>query len=240
LRNNKLPHHIRRKLVKLPRKKYHPITYHLRKSYGISKGTIFYMKEYGPDANIIHTIIKESIKILILASVISLIGGFGLQAIQDKIYVIIPLIIMLPALNDMIGDYGTIVSSKFTTALYLGKIKSERWWTSRELHRLFHIIMSIAVISAIYIGALSYGIAYLKGFAFDYALFVKIIQISLVSVIVLVSLIFIISILIGLHIYKKNEDPNNFLIPITTSIADLGSLLIFSGLVFLFFGVISG
>ena len=45
----------------------------------------------------------------------------------------------------------------------------------------------------------------------------------------------IFSIIAGLHFYRKGEDPNNFLIPITTSIADLSNMFILSILVVLFF-----
>lgn len=232
----KIPKHVLRKIQKLPRKKHHPQQHPLRKKYGLSKRTFFYMKEYGPHSHVATNIIRESIKILILASILSSIGGFGLQGIQAKIVAIVPLLILLPALSDMIGDFGTIMASKFTTALYLGHIPLRRWWRSRDLHVLFHVSMSIAVIASVYNGALAYGIAYLKGFAFSSEIFIKVMEISIFSTLILVGLIFLISVVAGLAVYRKSEDPNNFLIPITTSIADLGSLLLFSGMILLFFG----
>ena len=39
----------------------------------------------------------------------------------------------------------------------------------------------------------------------------------------------------GIYFYRKGEDPSNFLIPITTSIADFGNMLLLSLLVILFF-----
>lgn len=179
-------------------------------------------------------IVKESIKILILASVISSIGGIGLETIQKKLLLIVPLLILLPSLNDMIGDFGTIMSSKFTTLLYLGKIK-ERWWKSKELKTLIWILVIISLISAIYIALLANLIAYWRGFEITTDITIKVILISILATLILVTAIISMSIIAGFIVYKKNEDPDNFLIPITTSIADLGSMLIFSGLIYLLF-----
>ena len=60
-------------------------------------------------------IMKESIKILILASLISSLGGIGLESVNVKLIALLPLLILLPAMNDMIGDFGAIISSRIST-----------------------------------------------------------------------------------------------------------------------------
>jgi len=217
---------IRKKIIGLKRKSHHPLVHHVHKKHKISYKTLLYMKEYGPKSHVYHVIVKESLKILVLASLVSSIGGLSLQSMGSKIVSILPLLILLPALNNMIGSYGTIISSKFTTDLYTGKIKSN-WWKSEYIHKLFVSIFLISIFSAVYIGLLSSGIAYIKGFPMTADLAIKILEISLVATLLLVGIIFTISITLGLHFYKKQEDPNNFLIPITTSIGDLGSMLVF-------------
>ena len=72
-------------------------------------------------------------------------------------------------------------------------------------------------------------------YALSTALILKIFLIAIIDVIFIVTLLFFISISAGLYFYKKKEDPNNFLIPITTSVADFGNMLMLSVLVFLFF-----
>jgi len=226
--------YLAKKLVELKRRSHHPLIHHIHKKHKISYKTLFYMKEYGPRSHVSHVIIRESLRILIIASLISSLGGFGLQTISSKLILILPLLILVPALNNLIGSFGTIFSSKFTTMLYLGKIK-EKWWKSREVHKLFFTILSIAILSSFIIGVFAYTIAVLKGFELNFILFAKIIQISFLSTISLFFVIFFISITGGLYIYKKNEDPNNFLIPMTTSIGDLSSMLIFFVLVNILF-----
>ncbi len=219
-----------KKISRIKRHKYHRIIHKLHYKHKISYSTLFYMKEYGPHSHVARKIVGESFKMLFLASVISAIGGVQLHSVVGSIVTIIPLLILLPALNDMIGDFGTIVSSKFTTMLFLGKVPP-KWWTSKIVHELIFTILVIGLISAVYIGFLAYFIAVARGFVFDTIIMSKILLISILSTLVLVTIICLVSIMGGLYIFHKKEDPNNFLIPMTTAIGDLGSMLIFSVMV---------
>ena len=223
----------KKKIVALKRRKHHPLVHHVHRKHKLSYKTLLYMKEYGPKSHVYHVIIKESIKILILASILSSIGGIGLESLNSKLITILPLLIVLPALNHMIGSYGTIVSSKFTTYLYLNKGRKK--WDSKYIHKLFFTILIISIFSAIYIGTLASAISFIKGFSVSLSLLIKVLEITLISTVLLVVIIFTLSTTLGLYFYRKQEDPNNFLIPITTSVADLGSMLIFFGLVVLLF-----
>lgn len=220
------------KVAHSQRSKYQRIIHKVHYKHRLSYRTIFYMKEYGPKSHVTFVIVNESIKIIFLASVISAIGGIHVQNIKDHIVSIIPLLILLPAMNDMIGDFGTILSSKFTTMLYLGQAPT-KWWSQKgdALHELLFTIFLIGVISSIYIAFLSYGIAMLRGFPFDAAIMVKILSISVLATTALIGIIALISIGGGLYIFHKKEDPNNYLIPLTTAIGDLGSMTIFAVMV---------
>jgi cation transporter-like permease len=179
-------------------------------------------------------ILKESVKILIAASIISSIGGIGFEAFKLKIVALLPLVIMMPALNDMIGDFGTIISSKFTMLLYQKKIH-KKWWDSFELGDQFRIISTIALFAAFYLGILSVVIAHIRGAAISAIGALKVIAIAFMSTAILVLVIFFLAIVGGIWVYKRGKDPNNFLIPITTSVADFSSLILFSLMVaFLF------
>jgi len=124
----------------------------------------------------IKQIFGESLTVLLITSVISLIAGLFLRSIQDKLLVILPLIIILPALNGMIGNYGIIIISRFTTELYKFKKKNVHYHLVKHM---FREIIQIAIMSAIYIAILATFIAYIKGFDFDSSLLWKIIWITL-------------------------------------------------------------
>ncbi|MBI2041281.1 MAG: magnesium transporter [DPANN group archaeon] len=184
--------------------------------------------------DIVWKIFKESSKVLIIASFISTIGGVGLEAIKQKIILFVPFLILLPALNDMIGDFGTIISSRFTTLLYLGKV-GWRWSESEDVRTLIREVGIVSMVSAVYVGFLAGLVSYLKGYVISIIMLAKILLFSVMATATLVSIILLVAVIGGIAIYRKNSDPNNFLIPLTTSFADLGSLLLFAILLHVFF-----
>jgi len=206
----------------------------MHKKHRISYKTLFYMKEYGPRSHVASVIISQSLKMLLITAIISSVGGVKLKGVEDSIITILPLLILLPALNTMIGNAGTVVSSKFTTLLYLGRVE-KKWWKEKDVHKLIVTVFTITIISAVYIGVLSYIISMTKGFAFDFLILGKVLAITLLASASLVLILVYISIRGGLWIYRMKEDPNNFLIPMTTSVADFGSMFIFATMVALFF-----
>jgi len=179
-------------------------------------------------------IIRESIKILILASILSSIGGIGLESIHNKLITLLPFLILFPALNSLVGNFGIIFSSRLTTLLYLGKIK-KNIFKSPEMRRLIGSILVIAIICTTYIAILANFLAFLRGFSFNLSMFLRILIISILASISLSILIIFISTTVGFYLLKKNKDPDNFLTPITTSIADLGCMLTISISLYFFF-----
>lgn len=199
----------------------------------LSKKTAFYMKEYGPHSHVSYKIVKESMKILIFASIMSSLGGLFIEKIKVLIFSVIPMIILLPYLNSMIGDFGTIIATKFSTYLHEGKI-NKKWWKSKALIKLFFQILIIALFMSCFSALLALLITSAR-YAVDFEFAFKIFAIAILDVLILVNVMFFTSIFAGFHFYKKNEDPNNFLIPITTSISDFGNMLVLSFLVIYFF-----
>lgn len=181
--------------------------------------------------NVFWKIIKESIKVLILASLISSLGGIGLESVNAKLVALIPILILMPAMNDMIGDFGAIISSRISTMLYMGKLKEKRWWKSHVAGDLFITVAIVAIICAAYISILSGAMALLKGFSLNAVFLIKLIIVSIITTMVLIVFMFWLSATAGFYVFKKNEDPGNFLIPLTTSMADLGSMLIMTGMI---------
>lgn len=229
----KLHQHLQ-KLNKITRKALHPLVHIIHKQHKISRRTLFYIKEYGPHTNVPKTIIKESIKILLLASIISSIGGLALEHIKNIFITLIPLVILLPVLNDMIGDYGTIISSRFSTMLYEGKIE-KKWWKNSELKELFSHLIIISVITAVLSSLVALVISSFSNYHLNLDIAAKVLLIVVIDVILLVSILMVISVVAGIYFFSKKEDPNNFLIPLTTSFADLANMVILTALILLFF-----
>jgi len=232
--STKVPIRHLEKIRKLERKKHHAFVHHIHKKHNISKRTLFYVKEYGPHSNVPRTIIKESIKVLVFASIISSFGGLAIEQIKTVFVSIIPLIVLLPTLNDMIGDYGSIVSSKFSTMLHENQARGNLW-ANKKLRVLFAQVIFISTFTALLSAAIALIISNFSGYAVIPSIALKVFLIALIDVVVLVTLLFFTSVIAGRYFFKKQEDPNNFLIPISTSIADFGNMLVLAVLVVVFF-----
>lgn len=180
--------------------------------------------------NIKLKIIKESIKVLILASILSSIGGMGLESIKDKLVIFIPIIIMIPALNSMIGNLGIVIVSKFSTLLSLRKIKRPLL-KSHFIRHIIKEIIPIAIFSAFYITILSYIFSIFRGFNANITNFMYTFFIATFTTFFLIIIILFVAILGSLYVYHKKGNPDDLLIPITTSIADLGTMLLVTFLV---------
>lgn len=223
-----------RRIARLKRRYHHPLIHRVHRECRLSRKTLFYMKEYGPRSHIVGTIVRESLFVLVLAAVLSSVGGIGLRSVKGELIHVLPLLILLPALNDMIGDFGTVISAKFTTMLYLGKA-GERWWRSKDVRNLVKMLFAVALISSVYIGLLAYALAMLRGFPFSGAIMAKVLLVAIASTMILTGIIFAVALFGGAEVCRKNEDPNNYLIPLTTAVADLGSMLLFAAMVGLIF-----
>lgn len=180
------------------------------------------------------SIFKESIGVLIFAALLSTFGGIALRSVQGKLLVILPIIILLPALSDMIGDFGITIVSKFTTGLYLHKV-TKPWYKSHFIKHITRDVIPVATIASFYISIIAIFIAMGKGYTLTLPTALKIILITLLTAILLVLVIMAVAILGGLYVFHKKKDPDDVLIPLTTSIADLACMSFLALLVFLFF-----
>ncbi len=181
--------------------------------------------------NLETKIIKESLGVLILVSIISAFGGIGLQLVREKIFLILPLLILFPALNGMVGNFGAIFASRYTTLLYQKKIGKKKFM-NKALKEIYLQVLKVSVIAAFYISTLSFVVSLMKDFDFSPILYAKILIITIITTIFLVTLMSFISIYAGNYFARKKEDPDNLLIPITTAVADFGAMIIFSLLIF--------
>jgi cation transporter-like permease len=232
VRDQRSPHLER--IRKLKRREYHPLLHEAHKKHGISRKTLFYVKEYGPHSNAARTIIRESVKILVLASVISSLGGLALEQLKMAFIAVTPLVILLPVLNDAIGDFGTIVSSRYSTMLHEGKAHGN-WLENPELQKLFAQIIVVAVLAAGFSAGAALILSGFYGYSASLETAAEVFLIALVDMAVLVCLVFAIAVIAGRHFYNEGEDPNNFLIPITTAVADFANMAILAVLVTAFF-----
>mgnify|MGYP001584863246 FL=1 len=171
---------------------------------------------------------------LLAASLITSLGGMSLQFVQQHLTFFLPLFIMLPSLNAMMGDLGIVMVSKFTTYLS-GHGHADAQERKRFSRHLFRDMFIVAFLSTCYMVMLSLVLSVFRGFPLT-SLFV--LQTSLIAFFVVFTLfliIFVIAMTFGWYAYRHHKDPDDLLIPLTTSIADLGTMSMLALFLHIFF-----
>ena len=176
-------------------------------------------------------VFKESILIIIISSLMGLLSGTVLSINQRILYALPIILLILPALNSLVGDMSTVSVSRLTTHLYIGiippKLKSSKRIKDDFIGLFITILLSLIVlISFGFIIGITTGIRIINPFLIT---FIIIITITLLFFI-LFGALFISSIII----FRRGGDPNNFLIPFITSLADFLTPLLLIGFIIIF------
>jgi len=163
-------------------------------------------------------IFKESIIIVIISSLMGLFSGTLLSFNEDLLKYTVPvMLLILPALNSLIGDISTVLVSRLTTHLYIGTIQP-KVQSSKRLKEDFYGLLITLILS---LGALIF-----LGYLFSMILGITIVNPLVISLIICITVLliftimFLLSFISAIVLFKRGMDPNNFLIPFITSLAD--------------------
>lgn len=145
------------------------------------------------------------------ASSVSLIGGIGIEAVSHKLLPLIPLVIALPALNTMVGDYATII------AAHAGDpFKRARTWRQLITAVSWSVVINVAGVTL-----LSLLIAQQRHFPISWDFIVRFGLFVAVAIVISVALMFIVTYLLDRLLEKHRLNPDDILIPIVTSVSDV-------------------
>jgi mgtE-like transporter len=158
--------------------------------------------------------IKESFLTIALVALIVNVTGSFLARITEVVGSRPEIYIVYPALIDTIGSVGSIVGSTATTKLVLGTLKSSFSSIKQHLNEIGGAWAASLVMFTLYsvISWVTQGMSVLKLLRFTALLFATNILAALSMVIIAYA--------VGILTYRKGWDPDNFVIPIESSLAD--------------------
>ncbi len=149
-----------------------------------------------------------------LASTFSLLGGIGIELVSEKLITIIPLLVSLPTLNTLVGDYATVIAAH----------AGDQTENSRSQAELFRAIMLSVILSVIGVIALSTALSLQRGNPFDTVLYVKFAVFVAVAVTLVVLFMYLITTIMSKVFKDKKLNPDDILIPVVTSVSDVAML----------------
>nr|MDO8083805.1 magnesium transporter [Candidatus Sigynarchaeum springense]MDO8118531.1 magnesium transporter [Candidatus Sigynarchaeota archaeon] len=162
-------------------------------------------------------IVKESIGVLLMCTVITMFSGMALSSADEMLAAIPFLILILPAQNDVIGDMCQVLVGRMTSHLYIGLVPARLSFTPRVKTDFLALFTSLALsIGAMLV--INVFLALASGIAFgNFFLVLFVVICTAFSLFVIMAFMLYLG---AIYIFRHNKDPNNFLIPITTSLID--------------------
>lgn len=172
------------------------------------------------------TILKQSTPILLLCSFLGGSAGGILNSSVETLLTNPSLLTLLPLFSGESGSLISILGARLSSGLHSGLIEPLKLPKDNTIHN-FIICFILAIVVYPFIGIIAEGSSYLFGtigVGFD-----KIIEISTLSGLILATIMVILVYYVSITSYNHNLDPDNIVIPISTSITDsISSLILIS------------
>ena len=146
-----------------------------------------------------------------------LISGTLLSSNETLLYTVPIILLVLPALNSLIGDISTVLVSRLTTHLYIGTLQP-KIQKSERLKDDFYGLLITLLLSLGALIFLGYLVSMISGIEIVNPLLISLIMCS--TVLIIFAIMFLLSFISSIGLFKRGMDPNNFLIPLITSLAD--------------------
>ena len=173
-----------------------------------------------------RTILKQSTPILLLCSFLGGSAGGILNSSVETLLTNPSLLTLIPLFSGESGSLISILGARLSSGLHSGLVEPLSKPEGEALHN-FGICYILAIIVFPFIGILAEGSSMIfesVGVGFD-----KIISISTLSGLILVTIMVISVYYISTVSYNRNLDPDNIVIPISTSVTDsISSLILIS------------
>jgi mgtE-like transporter len=163
-------------------------------------------------------IIAESVPAMSFLLAVELVAGHVLNRAGDQFLSIPFLLILVPVINGIGGNVGTVLGARLTSGLYTGTISLTL--RDRELLRNVRDAIVLYAITftvlAMFIYGIAYGIGVVPPFGLEVLLFIM-----LSSGLMLAGVLILVTLSVALLSFSKGLDPDNFVTPVVTTAGDL-------------------
>jgi mgtE-like transporter len=162
-------------------------------------------------------ILTESFPILTIVTIVELLAGILLELRSETLITLPILLVFIPPINNLGGSFGSILTSRISTALSLGDMEP-RFVRNENLEENIVGIIIVGLISSIYLGLVVYIVGYFTGIQ-PFPVTTSILF-GILSGLMLTTPIVGVSVAVAFISWNRGVDPDNVSTPIITAIAD--------------------
>lgn len=165
-------------------------------------------------------IVSRSYKILLFTAVVGLASGYMLDAYSGRITALI--LAMVPPINGLGGNIGSVLGARLSSALHLGTVDPKlRGQDTIKIN--LTATASLGMITFSLIGGLFFLSSLITG-----RLLLEAVKITLIffgAGMLLIGIIVFTSLSTAFISYNHGLDPDDVVIPVTTTVVDVGGVL---------------
>lgn len=158
---------------------------------------------------------------LLVCALIGLLAGYMLKVNIEKIEAVPLILMMVPPINGIGGNIGSILGARLASALHMGTVEPKlRGQKVLGGNIKASVLISICVFLSI--GAVFFAIAYAQGMALAGS--ARLMSVFISAGMMLVPIALLSTVASAFISFMKGLDPDNVVIPIVTSIIDVSGV----------------
>lgn len=163
-------------------------------------------------------IVSESYRVLLVSVLIGLLAGYMLDFYSGRGRITALTLAMVPPLNGIGGNIGSILGARLSSALHLGTLTPEL----RGQGALRTNVLASLSLAMVVFGFAS-GLFFLFSLITGSTLFesLRVLLTFLFSGVLLIAIIAITSLMVAFASYTHGVDPDNVVIPVVTTVVDV-------------------
>jgi mgtE-like transporter len=154
-----------------------------------------------------------------------IVGGQILHQNQEKLLLFPLFLVMIPVINGVGGNIGSILGARLSSGLHIGLIDFKH--PGKELQQNVAGVALVGIISYTTLTIFILLIAPVIGFSGEASRIVNAGYIMMSCGLLLISIVIVVSVLVAKFSYEKGLDPDNVVTPVVTTLCDVLGIIIF-------------
>lgn len=163
-----------------------------------------------------RTITRQSLPVLAGAVVIGVLAGQVLLRYQDRLLAVPILLALVPAINGIGGNVGSILGSRVASGLHIGSLWSNG---GRGFRRDVVASIILAFITFSFLGLFAAGAGPLLGVEVPISA-LRLAWATLLAGAALVLVMVVLVVVVGMLAHRNGWDPDNTMVPVLTTAGD--------------------
>lgn len=164
-------------------------------------------------------ILKESLPLLALCVLVEVMGGQLLNRQEETLILLPVLLVMIPVVNGVGGNIGSVLGARITSGLHLGTIEVNL--RGKGLRDNITAALLTGIISYSFLSLFILLIVPYMGISLDPSSIIRFGAIMVGAGLLLSAAITVLCVVTALYSFKKGLDPDNIVTPVITTFGDV-------------------